>query len=680
MKTFWSKFVYRQAVIYKLLLILSCTVFVVYLFPKGGQFKYEFQKGKLWPHQTLYAPFDFTVLKSIEEINKEKEIIEFQQPKYYRFETSVYESVQKRLDERFETFFPNNKSNKELILFAKQIINNIYQYGVLPVNFESENNNNLYLIRNTEEISLSFDQLFRLENLNEYIYSIVLNSKFIKYEDQFYSLYFEIVQPNVFLDQEFTNQSIEKSLSLISPTRDLIPKGKLLITEGELVQGEKFLQLDSLKKEFLSSKVSKNEKYFIVLGYFILVGSVFFMLLAFIKNYRFKIYENNKKLTFILFNIVLMLVLTTLVLRFDGEYYYAVPLCILPLTLKTFFDARLGLFCHVLTILLLGFIVPNGFEFVFLQIIAGIVIIQTQTELHKRASIFISVSQIVFIYLLGYFAFSIIHEGNLETLKLNAIGFFLFNGMLTLFVQPLIYVYEKIFGLVSDISLLEFSDTNSSLMKMLSENAPGTFHHSLQVANLAEAAANEIGANSLLVRVGALYHDIGKLNSPTFYSENQKSAVSPHDDLDPEKSAEIIINHVNEGIEIAKKNNIPDRVIDFIRTHHGTSNVYFFYQKAIELYGEDNIEGEKFKYPGPKPFSKETAILMMADSVEAASKSLRTPTFNKIQEFVTQIIEKQVIDRQYESSNITLFEIELVKKILIKKLVNIYQLRIEYPE
>jgi hypothetical protein len=404
------------------------------------------------------------------------------------------------------------------------------------------------------------------------------------------------------------------------------------------------------------------------------------MLFLFIKNYRPKIYQNNKDLTFIVFNILFLLGFTTLILSFNGDFYYAIPLCILPITIKTFYDARLGLFAHVLTVLLLGFVVPNGFEFVFLQIIAGMVIIQTQTELHKRASIFISVSQIVLVYLLGYFSFSIIHEGSFNSLNINIIVYFIINGLLTLFVQPLIYVFEKLFGLVSDITLLEFSDTNSKLLKQLSEKAPGTFNHSLQVANLAEAAANEIGANSLLVRVGSLYHDIGKINAPTFYSENQNSPVSPHDDLTPEQSAEIIINHVNEGIKIAKKNNIPDRVIDFIRTHHGTNTVYYFYQKAIEQYGKDNVNVKSFKYTGPTPFSKETAILMMADSVEAASKSLRTPTFEKIQDFVNQIIDNHMFCKQFEYSNITLHEIELVKKVLIKRLVNIYHLRIEYPE
>ncbi len=679
MKNLYSYFILKQSLLYKILLFIGCSAFVVYIFPRGGQFKFEYQKGKIWQHQTLYAPFDFTILKSEQEIKDEKQQIEINQPKYYRYDNSIYENILIKYDTQSKLVFSNNALSDKLILFGRGLIDEIYKYGVLPINFNS-NNNNLYLIKNTEEASLSLDQFFIIENLNDFIIDKTKASNLNIYSNQFYSLLFDLIQPNVFLDENFTKKALKESLDVISPSRDYIIEGKLIVAQGEVVEGENFLQLESLKKEYMSLNISKSQEYTILFGYTILISVVFFMLYLFIKNYRNDIFKNNKDLTFIVFNILFLLSLTTIILSLNGDFYYAIPLCILPLTLKTFYDARLGLFTHVLTVLLLGFIVPNGFEFVFLQTIAGIVIIQTQTELHKRASIFISVSQIVLVYLVGYFSFSIIHEGNFSSFDFNIVVYFIVNGLLTLFVQPLIYVYEKLFGLVSDVTLLEFSDTNSKLLKQLSENAPGTFNHSLQVANLAEAAANEIGANSLLVRVGSLYHDIGKISTPTFYTENQKSYVSPHEDLTPDQSAEIIINHVNEGIKIAKKNNIPDRVIDFIRTHHGSNTVYYFYQKAVELYGEENVNKKKFKYPGPKPFSKETAILMMADSVEAASKSLKTPTFEKIKDFVNNLTDKHMYGKQFENSNITLNEIELVKKVLIKRLVNIYHIRIEYPE
>lgn len=271
-----------------------------------------------------------------------------------------------------------------------------------------------------------------------------------------------------------------------------------------------------------------------------------------------------------------------------------------------------------------------------------------------------------------------IYEGNLSTVSLDNLGFLLINGLGILFVHPLVYIFEKIFGLVSDLSLLELSDTNSKLLRTLSEKAPGTFHHSLQVANIAEAAANEVNANALLVRVGALYHDIGKMNNPLYFSENQSTNYNPHHELDPFESSRLILNHISDGIEIAKRNNLPDRIIDFIRTHHGTTPTRYFYHKAKKE--NEDVDKSIFCYPGPKPYSKETAILMMADSVEAASKSLQEPTAEGIASFVQKIIEEQAEENQFDEADISLREIELIKKILIEKLINVYHLREVYPE
>ncbi|MGB8374142.1 MAG: HDIG domain-containing metalloprotein, partial [Salegentibacter sp.] len=471
---------------------------------------------------------------------------------------------------------------------------------------------------------------------------------------------------------------LESKLNNISYTRGSIEQGSRVISKGEVVEGDKYNILRSLKAEYESQMWSKSNYNWILVGYSTLVAMALLMLLLFIRKYRLSIYENNVKVTFIFFNIIFMVMLTTLVVKFNINYVYVVPLCILPLSLKAFFDARLGMFTHVITVLLLGFIVPNSYEYMFLQIIAGIVTILTVSELYKRANLFISVGQITLVYIISYFAFTILQEGSIADMKAEVFLTFLLGGLATLFVQPLIYIYEKIFGMVSDMSLLELSDTNSKLLKELSEKAPGTFHHSLNVANLAEAAANEINANAMLVRVGALFHDIGKMANPTYFTENQTTAVNSHDELSPRESAQIIIDHVITGIEIAKKNSIPDRVIDFIRTHHGTSTVYYFYMKEKEE--NENVSPEDFRYPGPVPFSKETAILMMCDSVEAASKSLKEPTSALIDNFVEKIINKQMEEGQFLNANITFKEIQLVKKILKRKLKNIYHLRVEYPE
>jgi putative nucleotidyltransferase with HDIG domain len=478
----------------------------------------------------------------------------------------------------------------------------------------------------------------------------------------------------------FTEKVLKEQLGGILPTKGFIPKDTPIISKGEVVEGDKFILLQSIKKEYESETWSKSNYIWLVSAYTFLVGLALLMLLFFIKKYRPKVYENNSKVSFLFFNIVLIILVTTVMIRFNVNYLYVIPYAIFPIIIKAFFDARLGLFTYVLTILLVGFIVPNSFEFIFIQIIAGIVTILTVSELNKRANLFISVAQITAIYLAAYFAFSITQEGNASSVNWLNIGLFILNGMIMASIAiPIIFLYEKLFGLVSDESLREFSDSNNKLLRELNEKAPGTFQHSMQVANLAEAAAKEINANALLVRAGALYHDIGKMLNPMYFTENQSTSVNPHDELAPEDSAHIIIDHIIKGIELAKKHHLPDRLIDFIRTHHGTSLVYYFYKKELES-NPDAIDKSKFRYPGPIPFSKETAILMIADAAEAASKSLKEPTAIAIDSLIDKIVKGQMENGQFQNAAITFKEIETVKKVVKKKLNNIYHVRIEYPE
>ena len=653
----------------------------MYIFPFGGQFKYEFQKGRAWQYPDFYSPFDFSILKTDDEINNDKEEVLKSLKPYLRSDISLRNQVFKNYSIEFYNFFGNEnlKIQKDsLYNFGFQQLNEIYKFGVLPPNYIHKGNESIFLIQKQTEISININELFRPEAIFDFLNKKLVNSLYNDYEDLFTDLFFEIITPNITLDDEFFEKQKQQSLQNISKSKGFIASGDFIVAEGELVDDKTYKKLDSLRREFISKQGEQNSLW-IIFGYSILIVLTFTLLLLFLYTYRYGIYEDNRKLTFIFFNILIVIIAVTAITNYNTNYVFAVPICILPLIIKAFFDARLGLFTHVLTTLLIGFIVPNSFEFVFLQITAGIITIQSVEQLYKRANLFISVGQIVLVYILGYIAFTSIQEGSLLKLNLTPIALFMLNGLLMLFVQPLIYIYERIFGLVSDVSLLELSDTNSELLKELSDKAPGTFNHSLQVANLAEAAANEIGANTLLVRVGALYHDIGKLKSPSHFSENQIATVSPHDELSPLKSAKIIIDHVLEGIIIAEKYKIPDRIVDFIRTHHGTSIVYYFYKKQQELTPEE-IDVDKFKYPGPKPFSKETAILMMADSVEAASKSLKAPNLSDLKSFIDKIIDGKMSENQFNLSDITFSEIETVKKVLYKKLINVYQLRIEYPE
>ncbi|WP_417363513.1 HD family phosphohydrolase [Galbibacter sp.] len=682
MKKFLDNLYKNQSLIYKGFLFILTTALVVYMFPKGGKFKYDFHKGKLWQYETLYAPFDFAIHKTDEEIKQNKDEIKANHPDYFKYDTAIRDLVYNGYEEKFNTYFTteefSNATRKKIYSNGLELLNRIYEKGVVQNTDQYKGDVLVNVVRGNQEQAILYGSLVKLNQLDRMI-SGFLTERNLQGEDELLkSLYFDIIQPNVIYDEGLTKMTLERELAKVTTTRGSVGKGKRIVAKGEVVEGEKYTILYSLQKEYQSKLWNENNYNWILLGYIILVGLTLLMLLLFLKKYRPEVFVNNNKVTFIFFNVLVMIFLTTTVVKFNSHYVYVVPMCIMPLILKAFFDPRLGLFTHVLTVLILGFIVPNSFEYVFLQTIAGIVTIQTISELHKRANLFISVGQITLVYIIAYFAFYVIHEGNFNNMDWVNFGLFILNGLATLAAFPLIYIYEKLFSLVSDVSLLELSDTNAKLLKELSDKAPGTFHHSLQVANLAEAAANEIGANSMLVRVGALYHDIGKMNNPAYFTENQTTSVNPHNELSAEESSRIIIAHVIEGIEMAKKNNIPDRVIDFIRTHHGTSLVYYFYKQAMNL--DENVDNADFQYPGPIPFSKETAILMMADSVEAASKSLKNPTFTMISSFVEKIISKQIEEGQFLNANITFKEIEQIKKVLKRKLTNIYHLRIEYPE
>jgi len=681
MKSILTSFAKNQSFIFKIFLFILSTVLIIYLLPKGGQFKYNFQKGKPWQYENLYAPFSFTIKKNNKEIEEEKKHLREEAMPYFEIDTSKVAEVKNLFNNFYkkkDTIDIVTKIDLKTKDVGLRVLDEIYTYGLINENYSFDSDKLIYLKNGNEIQELSYKQLVYIGDLERIIKNKVEEYLILDSELFLTELITSVVLSNVTLNSELTESTIKTKIESINPNRGVIDKGSRIIAKGEVVEGNKFQILSSYKAVFASQIWSKSNFYWLLLGYSLLISLVFLMLFLFLKNYRLEIYNNNTKVTFILFNIIVMIFLTTLVVKYDAKLVYITPLCILPLVLKTFFDARLGLFVHVLTILLLGFIVPNSFEFLFLQTIAGMVTILTVSELYKRANLFISVGQITFIYILGYFAFFIIQEGNIELIQWDYFGYFVLCGLLTLFSFPLIYIYEKMFGLVSDVSLLELSDTNSKLLKELSNKAPGTFHHSLNVANLAEAAANEIGANAMLTRVGALYHDIGKMVNPTYFTENQMSSINSHDELDPKESAEIIIDHVINGIEIAKKNNLPDRIIDFIRTHHGTSLVYYFYSKENEKSGI--ALKEDFSYPGPTPFSKETAILMMADSVEAASKSLKEPTSSMLDDFVEKIIDGQLNQGQFLNANITLKEIQRIKKVLKKKLNNMYHLRIEYPE
>ena len=656
-----------QSQIYKFILFLFSVGLIVYLIPKNSKFQYEFEEGKPWKYETLLSPFDFSIEKSATEIELEKLNISNQSVRYFKKSTvssdSIINSIVLNIKEKIPYLYD------EVI----QRLDKVYFPGLVS-DFVNFNNDSVYITSSDSKFKTRFNELNKVDDFNFDSISYKTSTDSILFDS---IIKFSLL-PNLIFDELKTDLNKTSLLGKISFFKGFVNSGERIISRGEIVDSEKLSVLKSLKSKFESQIWSKSNYNWIIIGYSIIVGTILFFLLLFLRKNRLNIYLDNTKLTFIFLIILIFVTISIFVYKFQPFYIYVVPLCSIPLLIRAFFDSRLGLFVHVLTLLVLGFIVPDSFQFLFLHTIAGIITILTPSDLYQRANLFISVSIITGIYIISYFSITIIINGNISDVSLNIPLLFVFNGLATLFVHPLIYIFEKIFGLVSDVSLLELTNTNSPLLKDLSEKAPGTFYHSLAVSNLAEAVAVQISANVMLVRVGALYHDIGKMKNPNYFIENQSSSFNPHDELKAIESSNIIKNHISIGIELAKKNQLPDRVIDFIRTHHGTSIIRFFYDK--EMKNNTKAIVSDFRYLGPKPFSKETAIVMMADSVEAASKSIKDPNVKLINDFVEKIIDKQIEDNQFIDSDITLKEIQIAKKIFKEKLNNIYHLRVEYPD
>lgn len=674
---------------FKLFIFIAAIVVIVFIFPKEAKFKYEFQKGKPWGHNDLIATFDFPIYKPAEKLAKEKEELEQNKKLYFKVDTNVVDQVTQKLSaylsqefEKGEFAFSSKEMFQEQLQSVQNQIRAIYEKGIVQLIPSIENKSEEY------SIELIYGKVVTSKELGQ-LYTA--RSAFAAFEQRLNSteksfkstalLYFEeLLEQNIFFDEETTNQIYKESIQKISLTEGLVVRGESIISKGEIVDGKKLLMIQSLKKEFENQVGGGHQFYYILVGQVLLVALVLLLLALFLLLFRKQIVSSDLQLSFLLLLIVLFVLAAEVSLSIDVFSIYLVPFCMLPIIVRTFFDTRTALFTHLVTILIVGFIAPNPYEFILIEMLTGIVTIFSVLSLRNRSQLFISSAIIFGVYSVCFFGISIVQEGDISTINYNAIAWFFGSAMLTLFAYPLIYAFEKLFGFVSEVTLLEIADTNNKLLRQLNLKAPGTFQHSLQVANLAEEAIRAIGGNSLLVRVGALYHDIGKMNAPMYFIENQATHINPHDELSPEESVQIIIKHVKDGIKIAKKHKLPDIIIDFIRTHHGTSKVRFFLLNYKEQNPDIEIDEDEFRYPGPIPYSKETSVLMMADSVEAASRSLKTYDTESIEKLVDGIIQNQIDEGQYANADITFKDISTIKKMFKKKLMNIYHVRIAYPD
>lgn len=668
---------------------------VVYLNPREVKFKYEFQKGKPWLYENLVAPFDFPVLKTDSELDEERKSLAEQKTIFLRKDDDVAEDALIAFEEDFKLEWDKmadkpfgrklkdarkDELRRTLKNSARDLLGGIYQKGILkPLGEGVGVGGDVLLTVKGVSSPVRLSEFYSISSATAYIREAFKDST--EAVHNFISpMVLNRLNHNVFFDEKLTNNYLKSQLESIVPTRGIVLEGELVISKGNIIDDEKFARLNSLRKSYEGSHSGQYSIFFILGGQILQVTLLFGVLFVFLTQFRRHLMEDISKLTFVLVNVLMVVALNRIVLDFGVKYVYLIPFTILPISLRSFFDTRLALFVHFMAMLMCGLMLPNAFEFLFLQSVAGVFSVVLVNNLYKRSQLFFTAAQIILVYCISYFSMAIMQEGSLDGIDPIYFAIFAGNGFLTLMSFPLIYFQEKIFGFVSDVSLLELSDTNNPLLRRLAQEAPGTFQHSMQVANLAEAAVQKINGNALLVRTGALYHDIGKVINPMYFIENQSTGLNPHDELSFEESAEIIIKHVKDGIKLAKKSNLPDILIDFIRTHHGTSTVMYFYKQYIKNFPEEEVDLEKFTYPGPKPFSKETAALMMADSVEAASRSIDRPDHDKIDQLVENIIDHQMKTGQFENADITLREIKEIKKVFKKMLMNIYHVRVQYPE
>lgn len=672
------------------IIILLAAAFVVLFLPKEGKFKYDYKKAKTWQHEDLYSPFDFSILKTEEEIEKDKKELLANVYPVYNYSHENKQSILENFDKKFESDWDylSNESNytdaqkSNIYILTKSILESILEKGI--INFKGPNIKNYIYIDDNNILKVKdVESFFTITEANDFAESKVYNQSA---ELQFFitTVISSVINYNVIYDEVKSDKLIQNKLSNISYNKGKIDKNELIISKGELVGKEKFNVLQSLEAKYIEKTGGKHSYYIITLGQSILTILILTLLFWFIYVFRSEVFVDIYRMSFILISFMLTVLMALITIKVEIIPIYALPFCILPIVIKAFFDTRLALFIFLNAILLISFIAPNGYEFIIIQLVAGMFGIFSIVDMSRRSQLFKTILTIFFVYVLTYSAFNLIKDGNFDGFHINYIYWFLASTVLTLFSFPLIFVSEKVFGFMSDVTLIELSDTNNKLLRELSLKAPGTFQHSMQVANLSEAAIRAIGGDVLLVRTGAMYHDIGKLEMPMFYIENQNMNTNPHDNISCAESAKIIINHVNKGIEIAKENGLPEKIIDFIRTHHGDGVVKYFYFNELKNKKAQNCEDEvdinDFRYQGPKPFSKEMAVLMMADAVEASSRSLKEHTEQKISDLVDNIINDQVNESQFSNSDITFKDISVVKDILKKKLLNIYHVRVEYPE
>ncbi|WP_099463502.1 HD family phosphohydrolase [Parabacteroides provencensis] len=653
---------------------------IAYFFPREGKFRYQFYEGKPWRYGLLTAPSDFPIYKTDEEVKAEKDSVLKNFEPYYRLDTKTENNEIAKLRTNYNATL-HSKATPAYMQYIEKSLIYLYNKGIIsPQALEDLKKEDIFkvnLLENNIARPCYISDFFTVKTAYEYIINncpshldkAVLQSCDIN----------NYLEENITYDQATSEKVRTDILQSVSISNGMVQAGERIVDRGEIIDNHTYNVLRSLKTVHESKTGGTQRQSIILAGQFVLVFGIMFCFWLYLWSFRPRIFHNKKNTFFLLSCIFTGCILTELCVTYGLFNIYILPYAIVPIVIRTFFDSRTALFTHLVTILICSLMAPFPHEFLILQIIAGMVVTFSLKELSQRSQLIRCAFFIFMSYTIVYISLTIYQEANFKKINWMMMLYFGINFILLMFTYVLVYMLEKTFGYVSSITLVELSNINTPILKKLSETCPGTFQHSLQVSILASEAAAKIGADSQLVRTGAMYHDIGKMSNPVFFTENQ-SSVNPHDKLAFDESAQIIISHITEGVKIAEKAGLPKAVINFIRTHHGRGKAKYFYNSFKNQYPDKEIDEEAFTYPGPNPFSKETAVLMMADSVEAASRSLKEHTEEGIQQLVNKIIDSQIADGLLRNTPLTYKDVETIKNVFVEKLKIMYHTRISYPD
>lgn len=661
--------------IYRIFATVVTVAVILLVFPLDNHaVHYTYTIGSYWANDDLWAPFNFEVQRSVDEQQRQQAAVRQESMLFFTIDSTAYKQALTNLDTVQLKW--QEKRLTRLLLQA------VYRQGYIeiPPDCNDLSSHTLVVLEGNVGSEHTAADFITPDQIEELVARFGLGSEADNSQHQVAALLRQhVLVPSVHFEATRTQLELDSRLSQLAYSSEMIKKGDLIVAKGDYISAEVAQKVNALEEQLRSRGEDNYNVFNHMLGLGILCLVAFSALFLFLRVTDHAILKSNRSLNLMLLLIMLVSAMVAIIERVAPAWILAAPLCILPILMMVFFDRRVALYVHLTVVIILANVVPNSYEFIFYQVIAGMMTLVSVKNFDHSHSFFRASIIIFFTYSIIYTAGVLAQDTHLYNITWSRYLVFVINAMLTLLALPLVYLFEKLFGLTTSLTLFELSSANTPLLRQLSQKAPGTFQHSMQVANISEDLISEIGGNSLLARVGALYHDIGKMNDPLFFTENQQAGFNPHDNLDPEESAHIIIRHVTDGLALARKYHLPNTIADFIRTHHGTTTTGYFYAKWCNTHPGQEPDTEAFRYKGPIPFSRETAAVMIVDSVEAASKSLHEPTHEEVEKLVNNIIDAKISEHQLDNCNLTFSDVANIRHFLTQKIISIYHVRVAYP-